>query len=73
MKYEYMLKFIQNQISVDLNQSIIDDINNELLEVKNGDCLEYEIDSVLFLIDKNLKDKSNNNLLTADYIISRVE
>lgn len=73
MKYEYMLKFIQNQISVDLNQSIIDDINNELLEVKNGDCLEYEIDSVLFLIDKNLKDKSNNNLLTADYIISIVE
>lgn len=73
MKYEYMLKFIQNQISVDLNQSIIDDINNELLEVKNGDCLEYEIDNVLFLIDKNLKDKSDNNLLTADYIISIVE
>lgn len=73
MKYAYMLKFIQNQISVDLNQSIIDDINNELLELKNGDCAEVEIDGLTFLIDKNLKNKSDNNLLTADYIISRVE
>ncbi|WP_195966708.1 hypothetical protein [Clostridium sp. 1001283B150210_160208_E6] len=73
MKYAYMLKFIQNQISVDLNQSIIDDINNELLELKNGDCAEVEIDGLTFLIDKNLKNKSDNNLLTAGYIISRVE
>lgn len=73
MKYAYMLKFIQNQISVDLNQSIIDNINNELLELKNGDCAEVEIDRLTFLIDKNLKNKSDNNLLTADYIISIVE
>lgn len=73
MKYEYMLKFIQNQISVDLNQSIIDNINNELLELNDGDCAEVEIDGLTFLIDKNLKDKSDNNLLTADYIISIVE
>ena len=73
MKYAYMLKFIQNQISVDLNQLIIDDINNELLELKDGDCAEIEIDGLVFLIDKNLKNKSDNNLLTADYIISIVE
>lgn len=73
MKYAYMLKFIQNQISVDLNQSIIDNINNELLELNDGDCAEVEIDGLTFLIDKNLKDKSDNNLLTADYIISIVE
>lgn len=70
MKYENMLKFIKDNTSVELDQS---SLNDELLELKNGDCAEVEIDGLTFLIDKNLKNKSDNNLLTADYIISIVE
>lgn len=73
MKYENMLKFIKDNTSVELDQSIRDNLNNELSELKNGDCAEVEIDGLTFLIDKNLKNKNDNNLLTADYIISIVE
>ena len=71
MNYKDMLNFIEEKSEKKFDSVSLENLKEELAEIKNGDCIEYEFNNVLFLIDRNIK--SNNDITKDEYIITVVE
>ena len=71
MNYKDMLIFIEEKSEKKFDSVSLENFKEELSEIKNGDCIEYEFNNVLFLIDRNIK--SNNDITKDEYIVSVVE
>ena len=71
MNYKDMLNFIEEKSKKKFDSVSLENLKEALAEIKNGDCIEYEFNNVLFLIDRNIK--SNNDITKDEYIITVVE
>lgn len=71
MNYKDMLKFIEEKSKKKFDSVSLEDLKEELSQIKNGDCIEYEFNNVLFLIDRNIK--SNDDVTKDEYTTTVVE
>lgn len=71
MVFKDMLNFIEKKSEKNFDSVSLENFKEELSEIKNGDCIEYEFNNVLFLIDRNIK--ANNDITKDEYLVTVVE